>query len=152
MTMTGKCECGAVQFEITSPIHEYSHCHCEQCRRLSGAPFATFIGVQKSGFRYLSGEDNLSHYASSEDHDRIFCRTCGSNIMVAIAEYPEDYYVSLGTIDGDPALPENCFHMFVGSKAPWYEILDDAPQYETFHQKTNATAPEPLIRSPSQIP
>ncbi|MBO6504361.1 MAG: GFA family protein [Kordiimonadaceae bacterium] len=130
--ITGKCECGTVQYQITSPIHEYSHCHCEQCRRLSGAPFASFIGVSVDGFTFISGQDKLARYSSSEGHTRVFCRTCGANIMVEIAEYPDDYFVYLGTVDGEPDLPDNSFHMFVRSKAPWYEIRDGAPQYDTF--------------------
>ena len=37
--------------------------------------------------------------------------------------------VVLGTVDGDPgARPDE--HIFVGSKAPWYEIVDALPQFE----------------------
>jgi hypothetical protein len=37
--------------------------------------------------------------------------------------------VVLGTVDGDPgARPGE--HIFVGSKAPWYEIVDALPQFE----------------------
>ncbi len=37
--------------------------------------------------------------------------------------------VALGTVDGDPgARPGE--HIFVGFKAPWYEIADALPQFE----------------------
>ena len=31
----------------------------------------------------------------------------------------------------EPALKPTA-HMFVGSKAPWYEILDDLPQHDEY--------------------
>jgi len=129
--ITGHCECRRVSFEADSEITEFSHCHCSQCRRLHGAAFATFAGVKKDKFRYLSGESDLSNYQSSDNHDRIFCGVCGSNIMVALSDYPDDLYLSMSAIEGAPELPEG-YHIFVGSKAPWHEITDGLKQYEEF--------------------
>jgi hypothetical protein len=40
-------------------------------------------------------------------------------------------HVALGSLKDAPSLrPQN--HMFVGSKAPWYEILDDLPQFDGY--------------------
>jgi hypothetical protein len=37
----------------------------------------------------------------------------------------------MGGVDGDPGgRPSG--HIFVGSKAPWYEIADDLPQHEEY--------------------
>ncbi len=128
--MHGYCECRRVTFEIDGDIHDYSHCHCSQCRRLHGAAYATFAGVARNQFRYTSGEDVLKSYASSEGHDRKFCGECGSSIMVELVDEPNDYYVSMSTIDGDPPRPDG-YHIYVTSKAPWHEITDDLAQYET---------------------
>ena len=128
--ITGHCECACIRFEIDGDIHDFSHCHCSQCRRLHGAAYATFAGVSRGSFRFVSGEDAISTYASSEDHLRYFCRHCGSNILVALDEEPDDYYVSMSTIEGDPPRPEG-YHIYVGSKAPWHEINDSLAQYET---------------------
>ena len=127
--ITGRCECGRVSFEASAPIQDFSHCHCSQCRRLHGAAYASFAGVKKASFRYLNGEPGLKHYASSAGHDRIFCGVCGSNIMVALDSEPDDYYVCMGVIDGDPALPTG-YHIYVASKAPWHEITDDLKRFD----------------------
>jgi hypothetical protein len=37
--------------------------------------------------------------------------------------------LALGTLDDDPGLRPRC-HVWVGSKAPWYEITDDLPRFE----------------------
>jgi hypothetical protein len=127
--ISGNCECGRVSYEIDGSITDFSHCHCSQCRRLHGAAFATFAGVAKTEFRYVSGETDLKIYKSSADHDRVFCAECGSNILVALEAEPDDLYVCMGTVNGNPDLPPG-YHIYAGSKAPWHEINDDLPQYD----------------------
>ncbi|MCH8081339.1 MAG: GFA family protein [Proteobacteria bacterium] len=125
----GHCECGLVSFEADCEISDFSHCHCSQCRRLHGAAFATFAEVETKKFHYVIGEDKIKVYASSDDYDRVFCGTCGSNILVLTKSYPDYLYLSMGLVDGNPDHPKE-YHQFVGSKAPWHEITDDAEQYE----------------------
>lgn len=127
--LTGHCECGRVTFEVDSEVEDFSHCHCSQCRRLHGAAYGTFAGVPRGAFRYLSGDDDRKSYWSSEKNERVFCGNCGSNIMVISNTEPGMYYVSMSAIDGNPPLPRG-YHIWVGSKAPWHEILDDLPQFE----------------------
>ena len=128
--ISGHCECGRVRFECDGTIEDFSHCHCSQCRRMHGAAFATFAGVAASAFRYLSGESDLTSYASSETLDRVFCSVCGSKILVSLIQEPEALYLSMGAIDDDPPHPPG-YHTFVGSRAPWHEITDELPQYDT---------------------
>ena len=126
----GHCECGRVQYEVDGAINDFSHCHCSQCRRLHGAAFASFAGVAADRFRYISGESETRSYASSQSSERVFCGNCGSNILVAVDEEPESLYLSMSAIDGNPPHPPG-YHIYVGSKAAWYEINDDLAQYET---------------------
>lgn len=37
-------------------------------------------------------------------------------------------FVPAGNFENDPGVRPQ-LHVFVGSKAPWYEITDDLPQY-----------------------
>ena len=127
--LKGRCECGEIRYTVSGAVHDYSHCHCSQCRRLHGAAFATFAGVRRSDFTWERGEAALQTYLSSPSHERVFCRICGSSLLVALDSEPEDYYLAMGTVDGDPLLPEG-YHIFVGSKAPWHEISDGLPQYD----------------------
>jgi hypothetical protein len=128
--INGHCECGRVRFEVDGEIEDFSHCHCSQCRRLHGAAYATFAGVASSKFRYVSGESEIAVYASSPKNDRVFCATCGSNILVVAHQEPDVYYLSMSAVNGNPSHPP-AYHSFVGSKAPWHEITDDLPQFDT---------------------
>ena len=125
--ITGRCECKKIQYQVDGEIKDFSHCHCSQCRRLHGAAFASFAAVARDDFSYLTGESDLSSYASSESLTRIFCGNCGSNILVA---EPDTLYLAMGTIDGHPQCPPG-YHIYVGSKAPWHQINDQLPQYDT---------------------
>ena len=127
--INGRCECGRIRYEVDSEITEFSHCHCSQCRRLHGAAYVTFAAVARDNFRYVSGDDDLTVFASSNDIDRIFCTECGSNILADAKSEPDVLYLCMGTVDGNPPRPPG-FHSFVGSRAAWHEITDDLPQYD----------------------
>ena len=60
-----------------------------------------------------------------------FCSVCGSNVFTKFSERPEELGFALRILDDDPGYRPVC-HVFVGSKAPWYEITDSLPQYEGF--------------------
>jgi hypothetical protein len=128
--ITGRCECGNLQYQVDGEINDFSHCHCSQCRRLHGAAFASFGGVARKDFSYTSNTDDVASYYSSPSHARIFCRNCGSNIMVELESEPDDFYLALGTVEGDLTLPPG-YHIYVGSKASWYTIGDSLPKYDT---------------------
>ena len=44
---------------------------------------------------------------------------------------PGNYGLAMGTLDDDPGVLPS-YHIFVGSKAPWYDITDHLPQFDTF--------------------
>jgi hypothetical protein len=128
--ISGKCECGGVAYRVDGEIHDYSHCHCSQCRRLHGAAFASFAGVVRDTFSYLPGKDRIASYASSSTHSRVFCPNCGSNIMVELTSEPNDLYIAMGPMDGELSLPAG-YHIYVSSKASWHSITDDLLQFDT---------------------
>ena len=53
---------------------------------------------------------------------------CGSRAP-HLADGSEIWGVPAGLIDGDPGVRPG-LHISVGSKAPWWEIRDDLPQFE----------------------
>jgi len=51
----------AVQFEIDE-VRSLTHCHCANCRKLTGAAFATYAHVDREKFRFVAGEDMTVAY------------------------------------------------------------------------------------------
>jgi hypothetical protein len=86
------------------------------------------VGARQSGsFRWTSGVESLERYESSTGKERCFCRKCGSPLV--LSDSGKITEVVLGTVDGDPGVRPG-EHIFAGSKAPWYEIVDALPKYE----------------------
>ena len=112
-TLTGKCLCGAIAYEINGELGPIVNCHCSKCRRWHGAAFRTRATVKSKDFKWVKGEDNLSKYHSSKNVIKTFCKTCGSSLISMYEDKPD--YIGLPIVD---------------SKSPWYEITDNLPQYE----------------------
>jgi hypothetical protein len=127
MSIKGSCHCRALTYEVDGALVPLGHCHCSICRKVHGAAFATWAGVDPAEFRWTSGTQTLAKYTSSPRTERCFCRNCGSPLVVMHAGKIGE--LVMASVDGDPgARPRE--HIFVGSKAPWYEITDALPQHE----------------------
>jgi len=124
----GTCLCGTLQYEISAPFTFMAHCHCSRCRRHHGAPFATWVGAPLAAFSWISGADNVAEYPSPGGGTRRFCGTCGSVAPVLIEQIGMAMLAAGNIVEDTVIRPQ--FHIFVGSKAPWYEITDDLPQHE----------------------
>jgi hypothetical protein len=127
MKIQGGCLCGRMRYEIDGPLTEVGNCHCSMCRRFHGAAFATYAKIDAENFRWLSGQDLMTVYESSPGMGWAFCRICGSSLGVPTRGKLSD--LALGLLDTDPGVRPT-EHIFVGSKAAWYEITDTLPQYE----------------------
>src|SRR5262249_1450697 len=68
--------------------------------------------------------------------------TCGSP-MPRLDEERGIALVSMGGLDGDPSAHPTR-HIYVGSKAPWYDITDDLPQFAEMLRRSEPRSPIPL--------
>jgi hypothetical protein len=129
-TIRGSCLCSGVAYEIDGPIQEIRNCHCSRCRKARGAAHASNLFVEPERFRWIRGKDLLEsfHVPEAKRFRSCFCRVCGSSLPRTGLEY---VVVPAGTLDDDPGVREKA-HIFCGSKAPWYEITDDLPQFEAY--------------------
>ena len=103
------------------------HCHCAQCRHASGSTFATNIIAQADQLRIVAGAEAMSAYESSPRKRRHFCSRCGSPLYSHSETLAAFVSVRAGTLDGDPGVRPSS-HIYVASRAPWYDICDDLPQ------------------------
>ena len=123
----GSCLCGAVRFEVDK-VRSITHCHCVNCRKLTGAAFATYAHVEVDKFRFSAGEDMTVRHESAPGSFRHRCKICGC-LTPGKASYLETVSIPAGLFDDDPeARPR--LHVFASSRAPWWTIQDDLPQHE----------------------
>jgi hypothetical protein len=137
-TLLGSCLCGSVRYEITAPLGNAEHCHCSMCRKAHGAAFSTNSVVPADRLTVTPGADFITEYESSPKLRRFFCSSCGSQLFIRRLDHPEQTVV---TVDSDPhVLTER--HVFVASKAPWYEIADARPQFQIYPGFEPADSPQ----------
>jgi hypothetical protein len=126
----GSCLCGQVRFELASPAQFINFCHCSMCRKVHGSAFGSFLHADGTCFRWVSGESLIQSYRSSPESIRAFCRVCGSNVPV-LEEEGAHVNIPAGALDDDPEV-RPIVHLHTASKAPWYEITDELPQFAEF--------------------
>lgn len=127
--ITGGCLCGAIRYELTQPPVWAHNCHCSRCRRDTGSAFASNAFFPRDALRFTSGEE-LRRSFKLPDADTFtctFCARCGSSLPFP-SRYAALVGVPMGGLDRDPGLAPRA-HIFVDSKADWWEIHDDLPQH-----------------------
>jgi hypothetical protein len=126
-TLAGKCLCGAVRYTVAGEFAYALNCHCSNCRTTTGSAFKPFAGIRREKFTVTKGEDHRMIFGDENAHD-VHCTQCGS-LLYSVVRDGAWIHVAMGTLIDDPSIRPTA-HIFVGSKAPWYEITDDLPQYE----------------------
>ncbi|PDT78295.1 aldehyde-activating protein [Bradyrhizobium sp. C9] len=125
--LTGECFCRDVRYEVADAFGYALNCHCSNCRRTTGSAFKPFAGIVREKFTVTRGAEGLLIYGDELTHDA-HCGRCGSLLYSRVRDGAY-VHVTMGTLRDAPTIRPTA-HIFVGSKAPWYEILDDLPQYQ----------------------
>jgi hypothetical protein len=136
MSVKGSCLCAGIRYEVDGELGTVLNCHCSMCRKATGAAFRTRAAVPTATFRWRAGESLVSSYESSPGETRTFCRVCGATLATFFRDHPDRIGLALGTLDDDPRVRPSA-HVFVDSKAPWFEIADGLPQYSEHFVKAD---------------
>src|ERR1700742_4874608 len=81
-TVSGRCLCGAVEFEIDYPAFWAWHDHTRASRLAHGAVYATYVGVWRRRFRITAGADEIARYEpKATGGPRRSCRRCGTPLI-----------------------------------------------------------------------
>lgn len=125
----GSCLCGAIGFELYGTPIRAVHCHCSRCRCSRAAAFATNAIHALQDLRFLHEDAPLIEYRLPQARffGTSFCSRCGS-LLPRRSPERELAVVPMGALDGVPSFRPQA-HIHVASKAPWYDIDDDLPQY-----------------------
>jgi len=127
--LVGECFCRAVRYEVEDVFAYALNCHCSNCRRTTGSAFKPFAGIEREKLTMTRGQDSLMVYGDDKANDT-HCGRCGS-LLFSVVRDGAFVHVAMGTLVDAPSIRPTK-HIFVGSKAPWFTITDDLPQYEEF--------------------
>jgi hypothetical protein len=127
-TLAGKCLCGAIHYAVADKFRYALNCHCSDCRRATGSAFKAFAGIERDKLGITKGKENILIFGDENaDHD-VHCKVCGS-LLYSVVRDGAFVHVTLGTLVDVPTIRPTA-HIFVGDKAPWFEITDNLPQHE----------------------
>ena len=127
--LSGKCECGAVRYRVADEFRYAANCHCSNCRASTGSAFKPFAGIEREKLEVTGGADKLLIWGDAENH-HTRCAVCGS-LLYSVVRDGAYVHVALGSLADEPRVRPT-EHIFVGSKAPWFEITDELPQREEY--------------------
>jgi hypothetical protein len=127
--LVGACQCGAVRYQVADAFLYAANCHCSRCRAATGSAFKAFAGIEREKLEITEGMDTLLVFGEDDLNDTR-CGACGS-LLFSVVRNGDYVHVAMGSLVDAPSIwPTE--HIFVGSKAPWFEITDDLPQAEEY--------------------
>ena len=127
--LRGRCGCRTVAYEVANEFVLAFNCHCSNCRATTGSAFLPWGEIEREKLEVVARPDSLLVDGDPEAAHAIRCAKCWSLVYWIRG----DGYVRVpyGTLVDEPALKPTV-HILVGSKAAWYEILDDLPQHDEY--------------------
>ncbi len=123
----GSCCCGAVKFELSAEPSMMGTCHCTRCRKVGAS---AIVFVRKEDLKWIQGRDHVQLFepVSPYKYGRCFCKICGTALGEILSE-ADSFPIAANALDSELSV-RNQFHEFVAEKPSWYEICDDAKQFD----------------------
>jgi hypothetical protein len=116
----GGCLCGVVRFVALGEPTNVAWCHCQSCRRHSGAPVSVFVAYRHDAYKVIEGK--ITKFSSSPGRLRGFCAKCGSTLTCEGERSPEVHF-HVGAFD-DAARFKPTRHIFPEERMPWLNLSE----------------------------
>lgn len=139
----GRCLCGRYRFRAAGSPLWVAYCHCESCRRFTGAPVATYVGYPAAAVRFEP--EPPPAFASSAGVRRSFCERCSTPLAYAAEFFPGEIHLFRSNFD-EPGDFQVTRHVLYNEREPDFEIHDDLPRYGTEPGRVVAWGPRPALR------
>jgi len=127
---TATCQCGQLTATCTGEPRRISVCHCLDCQRRSGGPFAAQARFMNEDVA-ISGEyrvwTRIADSGTKAEHH--FCPQCGSTLWYALADQPDRIAIPIGAF-ADPAFPPPAFSVYEERQHKWVAILGDHVEHQ----------------------
>lgn len=121
----GSCLCGRTRYEVTTAARGTTYCHCEDCRRASGAPVVAWTFFATPGLRWLGAAPSEFVW---EGRSRTFCSACGTPLTFFDPSLPHQFEVTTCSLTA-PAAETPVDHNWVCDRLPWFDTADDLPRF-----------------------
>jgi hypothetical protein len=122
----GGCLCGSIRYEAAEPLYPPTLCHCESCRRASGAHVVGWYTIAQVEMQYRNGRP--VERESSSGVFRGYCPECFSPLTYRTLERPDELDVTIASLD-HPELAEPLDHIYMADAVAWDDPSDGRPQH-----------------------
>ena len=99
-----------------------------KCRAATGSAFKAFAG-SSGKLEITAGLADVAVFGEEDGNDTR-CAACGS-FLYSVVRNGAFVHVAMGSLVDTPTIRPT-EHIFVGSKAAWFEITDDLPQFDGY--------------------
>ena len=98
---SGRCLCGDITFSVKGEPVRQGHCHCQDCKKATGASFATIAFYKEEQFIIESGNPQIfQHQADSGNMmTKEFCSRCGSTVFGSNSGRPGVKSIYIGSLE-----------------------------------------------------
>ena len=128
---TGKCLCGDVTIQVSGEPVMQGNCHCTDCKKNTGAAYATILFFKDEQVSFLSGETNSFQYSADSGNKKTkeFCTKCGSLVYGINTGRPGIKSIYIGVLDdGSFASPQ--FNVYTTRALPFVPIDESLDNFE----------------------
>jgi hypothetical protein len=130
---SGGCACGAIRYESTAEPVMMQHCHCRDCQRSSGGPFASYLIVPAESFQVVQGAlrfHGTPSEAGGKTH-RGFCPECGARVAVKPEAAPQFVAIHAASLD-DPSGFKPGMDAWTSDAQPWDAMNPALAKFEKY--------------------
>lgn len=121
----GHCRCGALEMvAVGEPVFSV-YCHCDDCRRATGAPVLASIAFLKKDIVWRK-DNTLKRHTNGTAH-RLFCSECGSPVAQEHDSADDRTFFNTGFMDEPERYPPTA-HTYAGEQISWLPFDDDLPR------------------------
>jgi hypothetical protein len=126
---SGACACGSVRYACLRAPVAMLNCHCRDCQRFSGAPFASGFIIPASDVEITGTPKDYSVQAGNGTVvTRSFCPDCGTPLFTRGASAPEFLSIRFPTLD-DQAEFRPMLDIWTSSAQSWVCFDENMAQY-----------------------
>jgi predicted GNAT family N-acyltransferase len=125
----GGCACGAIRYRFHGHVRSHVICHCQSCRRATGALQVPWFTVPRKNFVVTHGK--LTRRESSPGTWRSHCAGCGTTLTYEASgdeQTEQDIDVTTMSLDEPLTLAPDA-HIWTADDSGWLGAADRLPRY-----------------------
>jgi hypothetical protein len=128
-SLSGGCTCGAIRYVCARAPLAMLNCHCRDCQRSSGAPFASGVIVQVADTQITGTPKSYAvRAASGQLATRSFCADCGAPLFTYSDTAPGVMSIRFTSLDDQSGF-RPVLDIWTASAQPWACLDASIPHF-----------------------